>query len=161
MVIVIVVFIVSLTMGMTARGSSLDSLEADAPPRLLHAAPGSKLTFELRGLESGLSYEVLVSYPATHPAHFRLSLLGDSFDTGRHLLNTDKILFVARPGLSVLVEIMAEGVPHPSHQRDSLIPFHLRVSRTVLGGVPQRSLPVIMVAVLIVLGAFARLVGLI
>eukprot|EP01112_Ceratiomyxa_fruticulosa_P007084 TRINITY_DN1829_c0_g1_i1.p1 TRINITY_DN1829_c0_g1~~TRINITY_DN1829_c0_g1_i1.p1 ORF type:complete len:199 (+),score=41.07 TRINITY_DN1829_c0_g1_i1:317-913(+) len=58
--------------------------------------PGSTIVYKLEQLQASSHYEVRISYPATSPTDFIIQLVtedSETFDTGRDLLNTEKVMF--------------------------------------------------------------------
>jgi len=56
--------------------------------------PGQLQHFRVLGLEAELTYEVLISYPATVPSEFEITFVNAvEHSGGRKLLNTEKLVF--------------------------------------------------------------------
>ncbi|KAG6544172.1 hypothetical protein Mapa_014372 [Marchantia paleacea] len=115
---------------------------------------GGKCVYELVDLEESFSYEVKISYPATIPSSFSLSLAKEGIVHGsRRLLNADKIIFQVGRGNSlqisrhetkfralVLVTVEPEGVVAKAHvQEQEFVIYNIMLERVRLGGIPVQA----------------------
>lgn len=113
-------------------------------------APGVVVRLRLTGLRVGREYEVLVSWPASHPVTFVVTLERFSFGQ-RELLNTEKLVFVATaPEALALLVAASDAVLAPGVEADPRIPFAARLLER-RWGVPVASWPVVASCVVLVL----------
>jgi hypothetical protein len=131
---------------------------------------GTARTYALHGLLAETAYEARVSYAGSDPARFTLAVTqgGTSAEAevamaGRHLLDTERVRFVApaasRPAPLLTVHVSPLGVVPPSDAGAAAAPthahFHVLVEPLMLGGVaPARTLPMLLWLV-VVLAAVA------
>lgn len=116
---------------------------------------GGKCVYELVDLEESFLYEVKISYPATIPSSFSLSLAKEEIVHGsRRLLNADKIIFQVGRGNSlqisrdetkfralVLVTVEPEGVVAMAHvQEQEFVVYNIMLERVRLGGIPEQAM---------------------
>jgi hypothetical protein len=78
-----------------AQGVAPTLLVAEQPPIKQTVVSGSAVTFVATHLRPGIEYEVLISWPASQPCWFDISLENER-TTSRSLFNTEKLVFVCR-----------------------------------------------------------------
>lgn len=95
---------------------------------------GQVREYSVESLIAGHSYEVLISKPSTRPASFRLWMKGESEGTGRKLLDTDKLVWIAEETrVIVMVEATDDGVPK-GLEKEAV--YSIRVNLNLIHGVP-------------------------
>lgn len=131
---------------------------------------GSSREYEVRGLQDRKWYEIKISYPASIPASFEISLVHKSSPdmprSGRRLLNTEKMMFYVTkdfPQQAATAEYWKRVivVVHPaavlSKQHTSNQPFILYniMCEEVIMGIPKQAWWVGFLAVLVVCFAYS------
>ncbi|XP_024524495.1 uncharacterized protein LOC112344292 [Selaginella moellendorffii] len=114
------------------------------------AAMGSAV-YQVRGLDPAHDYEIKVSYPASVPAAFSLTLLHSrrSSGTTRRLLNVEKIIFPAREHLIldegshkvfVRVSVKPAGViAKRNFKEQEFIVYNIMCERVFFSGIPEQA----------------------
>ncbi len=134
-------------------------LVPEEPPLVQELRDGAELEYELQGMRSLTEYELLVSWPASRPALFRLSLAEEAPEQ-RSLLNTEKLVFSTRKGQSsARARLVAhhDGIPVASRREEILaqnIVFTIALKQR-RWGLPVSSMPVVLTCVIIVAAAVA------
>lgn len=124
--------------------------------------------YELYDLQISKHYEVKISYPATIPASFSLTLVDSlplgTFSVGRKLLNTEKIVFSTAPDASrqrldefwkggVMVIVEPEGhVAMPNFEDQEFVFYNILCEEVILG-LPRQAWWMALLVIVAVSGA--------